>query len=228
MSDLKHIFVVIPAYNESQAIAPVVESVKKQNFHVVVIDDSSSDQTGEFAQQAGAHVITHIINRGQGAALQTGIQYAVANGADIIVTFDADGQHDASQISSLTAPIERGEVDVVLGSRFLNGVPGNMPFLRSVVLRAGVLFTRVFSQIPITDTHNGLRAFSVDSARKIQIKQDRMSHASEIFDEIKKHKLSFVEVPVLVSYSDYSLKKGQKSIDAIKIAVKFLLGKFIK
>lgn len=224
----KKIFVVIPAYNEAQKIADVVLSVKEIIPNVIVVDDASGDQTAETAEKAGADVLDHMINRGQGAALKTGIDYAVIRGADIIVTFDADGQHKAEEIMRLVEPVAKGEVDVVLGSRFLSNLPQNMPFTRSLILKGGIMFTRFFSRINITDTHNGFRALSRNAAQTIRIRQDRMAHASEILDEIAYHKLKFCEVPVTISYSKYSLRKGQSSLNSIKIVFKFMLGKIMR
>lgn len=222
------VFVVIAAYNEEEKISSVVSDVKKYINDVVVVDDASSDRTAELAEASGADVLTHIINRGQGASLKTGIDYAVKRGADIIITFDADGQHKADEIARLVDPVAKGEVDVVLGSRFLGNRPQNMPFARSLILKGGIWFTRFFSRINITDTHNGFRALSRKAAQTIRIKQDRMAHASEILDEIAYHKLKFCEVPVTISYTDYSLQKGQRSLNSIKIALKFILGKIMR
>lgn len=223
----KKITVVIAAYNEESVIFSVIADVKKYIKDVVVVDDASGDRTAEIAEQAGADVLEHLINRGQGAALKTGIDYAVKRGADIIVTFDADGQHKAEEITRLVDPIIKDEVDVVLGSRFLGNIPNNIPFLRKMVLRGGIWFTRFFSKINITDTHNGFRALSRKAAQTIRIRQDRMAHASEILDEIAYHKLKFVEVPVTISYTDYSMQKGQSSLNSIKIAFKFFLNKIM-
>lgn len=223
----KKIFIVIAAYNEERTIASVVSGVKKYYDNAIVVDDASGDDTAKLAEEAGADVLDHLINRGQGAALKTGIDYVVKSGADIIVTFDADGQHKPEEISRMVEPIAKGEVDVVLGSRFLGNIPNNIPFLRKMVLRGGIWFTKFFSKINITDTHNGFRALSRKAAQIIRIRQDRMAHASEILDEIAYHKLKFVEVPVTISYTNYSMQKGQSSLNSLKIAFKFLLNKIM-
>ncbi len=228
LSGNKKIFVVIPAYNETAKIAEVVMSVKEIITNIIVVDDASEDQTAEIAERAGADVLEHLINRGQGAALKTGIDYAVKCGADIIVTFDADGQHKAEEMMRLVDPVAKGEVDAVLGSRFLGNLPQNMPMTRRLILKGGIMFTRFFSRINITDTHNGFRALSKHAAQTIRIRQDRMAHASEILDEIAYHKLKFCEVPVTISYSKYSLQKGQSSLNSIKIVFKFILGKIMR
>lgn len=221
------VFVVIPAFNEATTIVSVIENIKKYVTHVIVVDDASRDQTAILAEKAGADVLHHIINRGQGAALKTGIDYALRCGAEVMVTFDADGQHEASEIPLLVEPILHKEVDVVLGSRFLNGTPQTMPWMRRIMLRCAIIFTKVFSSIHVTDTHNGFRAFSRHAVQTIRIHQDRMEHASEIIDEIASHKLRFMEVPITITYSPYSLKKGQRISNFAKIGVKLLLRKII-
>ncbi|MDZ4797171.1 MAG: glycosyltransferase family 2 protein [Bryobacteraceae bacterium] len=220
----RRIFVVIAAYNESRAIAPVVARVRAKYPHVVVVDDGSTDATTECLQSSGAHLLRHRINRGQGAALQTGIRFALMQGADVIVTFDADGQHDEADIDVMAAPILRGECDVTLGSRFLGSV-GNMPFTRRIVLKLAVAFTRVISNIRVTDAHNGFRAFSRDAAAGLRITMDRMAHASEILDEIRRNNWRFQEIPVRISYSAYSLAKGQSSWNALRIGSEMLFRK---
>lgn len=217
-------WIVIAAYNEGTVIRGVVEGVKKQYQNVVVTDDSSTDSTADEARAAGAIVLEHLINRGQGAALKTGITYALRQGAEAVVTFDADGQHDPNEIAALLEPLEKNEVDIVLGSRFIKS-GSNVPPLRRMALKAGILFTRVMSRINVTDTHNGFRAMNRVAAEKIKIVQDRMAHASEILDEIVYHKLRYKEVPVTITYSYYSKEKGQKTSALFKIAFKILAHK---
>ncbi len=218
------IYFVIPAYNEEPCVGEVVRRVRERFPNVVVVDDGSADQTGEAARRAGATVLTHIINRGQGAALKTGIDYALICGADLIVTFDSDGQHRLEDVDRLMAPVLAGHCDVALGSRFLQD-ESNVPFMRRLTLKLGVLFTRFVSGIRVTDTHNGFRALSRKAAEQIQIRQDRMAHASEILDEISRLKLRFQEVPTTIVYTDYSKRKGQRSSAAFRIAWDFLIGK---
>jgi glycosyltransferase involved in cell wall biosynthesis len=172
-------------------------------------------------------VLRHIVNLGQGAALQTGICFALEHGATTIVTFDADGQHDPSQITSLVTPLQQGLADVVLGSRFL-GRAENIPWTRTLLLKGGVLFTRLFSSIKVTDTHNGFRAFSRAAALKFKIQQNRMAHASEILDQIHTLGLRFVEVPVTIRYTDDTLAKGQSSWNALKIIAELILGRLVR
>jgi glycosyltransferase involved in cell wall biosynthesis len=218
------VYFVIPAYNEGAAVGDVVRRVRAEFPNIVVVDDGSADQTPAAAREAGAIVLRHLINRGQGAALKTGIDCAVARGAEIIVTFDSDGQHRLEDVRALIEPVASGRYDVALGSRFLDRET-KVPPLRKLTLKLGVVFTRLVSRIQVTDTHNGLRAFSRHAAQEIQIRQDRMAHASEILDEISRLKLRFCEVPTRILYTDYSKAKGQRSSAAFRIVWDFLIGK---
>lgn len=217
----------MPAYHEAARIGRTLKALLPHYPNIVVIDDGSRDATKQVAHEAGAWVLRHEVNSGQGAALQTGLEFALRQGADYLVTFDADGQHDPADIAKLLAPLQHGEADVALGSRFL-GQTVNMPFTRKLILKAGVLFTRIVSRIKVTDAHNGLRAFTRQAASRIQLLQDRMAHASEILDQIRQHRLRYVEVPVTIRYTAETLAKGQGSMQAVKIAGELLLGRMIK
>jgi glycosyltransferase involved in cell wall biosynthesis len=218
------VFVIVPAYEEAAAIGETVHTLAAASLRVVVIDDGSRDATAAVARQNGATVLRHVINRGQGAALQTGIAFALRRGAQYIVTFDADGQHGIEAIPALLQPILDGRAQVVLGSRFLGGT--RVPLVRRLTLKAAVIFTRLMTGLRLTDTHNGLRAFTRGAAERIAIRQDRMAHASEILDQIAAAKLPYVEVPVRILYSDYARRKGQSSLGALRIAFDYLLGRW--
>lgn len=220
------VFVVIAAYNEGSAIGSVVAELAP-NYHVVVVDDGSGDDTADAAAGAGAHVLRHVINRGQGAALQTGIDYALLRGARQVVTFDADGQHQASDIPALVGPVAAGEVDICLGSRFLEHADA-VPFARRVLLAGAVLFTLVSSRLRLTDAHNGLRAFSRRAAGAFDIRLDRMAHASELIDQIRESGLSFREVPVHIRYTAYSMAKGQRGSAALRVLFDYLVGRVLR
>lgn len=222
------LWIVVPAYNEGKRIGDTLRPLIQHGYrNVVVVDDGSRDNTREAAMHAGAWVARHVINCGQGAALQTGIDFALRHGAKVIVTFDADGQHSYDEIPNVIAPVEAGEADVALGSRFL-GKTIDMPKMRKWVLKAGILFTRVVSRIKVTDVHNGFRAFSRDAAQRIRITQNRMAHASEILDQIRNAGLRFKEVPVTIRYSAETMAKGQSSWNAVRIAFQLLLGRFVR
>lgn len=220
------VFVVVPAYNEGRCIEQVVSEVRAMYPNVVVVDDGSTDNTLEAARRCATYVLRHLINRGQGATLQTGIQLALLSGARYVVTFDADGQHQVEDIQPMLEPIWRGECEITLGSRFL-GQAVNVPASRRATLRLGVLFSQLAHGVKLTDVHNGLRAFSRRAAENIQITLDRMAHASELIDIIVRSGLAFREVPVQVRYTDYSMAKGQSSLGAFRIAFQYLLGRVL-
>lgn len=217
---------VIPAYNESAVLSDVVRQVRNFVDEVVVVDDGSTDMTTAVAKAAGATVLRHLVNCGQGAALRTGTDYALAGGADLIVHFDADGQQNPLEIDSLVRPVLDGQVEVVLGSRFLS-TQNKVPLLRRLILKGGIIFTRFFSGVRLTDVHNGFRVLSRRAAEKIEISQDRMAHASEIIDQIIRHQLSYLEKPVSVRYTPYSQGKGQRAWGSLRIVRDFLLAKLI-
>ncbi len=221
------VWIVVAAYNEGRRLGDTLQSLCSRYANVVVVDDGSTDDTGALALKYPVWLLRHIVNCGQGAALQTGFDFALKHGAEILVTFDADGQHSALDIEGTVEPIRSGRADVVLGSRFLGQAVG-LPWTRWLVLKLGVLFTWMFSNIRVTDTHNGFRALSRRAAERIQITQNRMAHASEILDQIRRHGLRFCEVPVTINYSPGTLEKGQSSWNALKIAGQLLLNRWIR
>lgn len=221
------VFIVIAAYNESATVRHVIQRLLPKYRSIVVVDDGSTDDTYQQLEDLDILLLRHIVNRGQGASLQTGIDFALQQQADVIVTFDADGQHHEKDIDALVQPILRGDCDVCLGSRFL-GHAHDMPVIRRLLLKGGILFTRVFSGIRVTDVHNGLRAFSRSAAQSISITMDRMAHASELLDQIKQNGLRYREVPVDVFYSSHSLAKGQSSWNALSIAFRLMYGRLSK
>jgi glycosyltransferase involved in cell wall biosynthesis len=220
-------WIVIAAYDEKTRIRQTIDELFGAGYsNVIVVDDCSTDGTFESLLGLNVHLIRHPINCGQGAALQTGLMFALRAQAQYLVTFDADGQHSSAEIIYLLKPLESNECDVTLGSRFL-GRTIDMPTSRLFILKAGILFTRFVSKIKVTDTHNGFRALSRFAAEQISLKYNRMEHASEILDQIARLKLRYKEVPNTITYSQDSLQKGQRNRDAVKIAVKFLLGKIL-
>lgn len=218
MASSDRIVVVIAAYNEAPVIASVVADVRRASYPAMVVDDGSTDATGEIAARAGAFVVTHPVNLGQGAALQTALDFALAQGADVIVTFDADGQHRAADIAPLIAALAANKADYALGSRFLGGAV-NLPRKRRLMLAAATWFTRLTTGLDLTDTHNGLRAMTRRGASRIRLKQNRMAHASEILHQIAQSGLAYVEVPVTIEYSAYSLGKGQTLSESLAILI---------
>ncbi|MFA6888232.1 MAG: glycosyltransferase family 2 protein, partial [Candidatus Woesearchaeota archaeon] len=205
---MDNLWVVIAAYNEHQKINQVISSLINNNYkYIIVVDDGSKDNTADVAEKAGAIVLRHILNRGQGAALKTGIDYALKCNAEYIVTFDADGQHQANEIHLLIDPLVNHEADVCLGSRFLKNT-SNVSWHRKCLLKAGAGIIWLFYGIHLTDSHNGFRAFTRDAIKKLNLKADRMEHASEILEQIAIKKLKYKEIPVTITYTEYSLQKG--------------------
>jgi glycosyltransferase involved in cell wall biosynthesis len=216
--------VVIAAYNEGGVIGGVVAELVAERYQVVVVDDGSTDDTAVRARAAGATTLRHAANRGQGAALQSGLRYALQQGACVLVTFDADGQHSVTDLPRLLRPVLDGEADVVLGSRFL-GNAAAVPPARRALLRAAVVFTGIASGLRLTDAHNGLRALSRRAAECLDLQLDGMAHASEIIDQVVLAGCRLVEVPVNVRYTSYSLAKGQRLGHAAHIAWEYLFSK---
>lgn len=226
--DKKKIFIVIAAYNEGNSIAKVIGDLKSKGYrNIVVVDDGSRDNTYESARSAGAIVLRHIINRGQGAGLKTGIDHALQMNADIIVTYDADGQFLASEIDRVADPVAKGYVDVAIGSRFL-GEARNIPKLKKIVLKMGTFFLKLMYGINVTDSQNGFRAFSRNAAQQMEISADRMEHASEILGEIAKKQMRFIEIPVTVIYNDYALQKGQSWTRFAYLGTKLVLRRLMR
>jgi glycosyltransferase involved in cell wall biosynthesis len=219
------VWFVIPAFNEAAVIEGVVSSVRHHCPHLVLVDDGSRDETGMLASRAGALVVTHPINLGQGAALQTGIDYARACAARFIVTFDADGQHEAAEVQGMLDRLTEGAYDIVLGSRFL-GNAENLPPLRRLLLRLGVLFTRMTTGLELTDTHNGLRVMTAEAAGRLRIRHNGMAHASEILEQVASNRMRYAEAPVRVHYSPYSLAKGQRLSGSVRILSDLMLDWF--
>lgn len=207
-------WVVIAAYNEAAVIEPVVASVVRDGWNVVVVDDGSRDGTRERARAGGAVVLRHSINLGQGAALQTGIDYALRRGAEAVVTFDADGQHDPADIPAIVGALERH--DIALGSRFLGTVEGASA-RRMALLRAAVMMSNRLAGLRLTDAHCGMRAFRAAAAPRLRITQDRMAHASELLRKVQRSGLRYTEVPITVRYTEHSKRKGQGGFQAVRI-----------
>jgi len=197
-----NIWIVVPAFNAEKMIGGVVRSLKAKYQNIVVVDDGSVDQTFEEAKNNGAIVLRHILNRGQGASLQTGNDFAYAQGADVIIHFDGDGQHQVSDIVNVIQPIINNKADIVLGSRYLQ--PTKLPWIKKwLIHKPALTLQNLLTGLKLTDVHNGFRALNRLAMEKIKIRQDRMAHASEIIDEIARNKLRYVEVPVNVIYYEF-------------------------
>jgi glycosyltransferase involved in cell wall biosynthesis len=220
------IWIVIAALNESGRVGKAVRELVTRGWQVVVVNDGSTDSTATEARDAGAHVLTHLVNRGQGAALQTGIEFCLLQDCDVVVTFDADGQHHVADIDKLIDPILTNEADVVLGSRFLGHTAG-MPRHRRWLLKAAVWFTRLTTGLDVTDTHNGIRALAPNAARRIEITEDRMAHASDLLHQIASLKLRYVESPVTITYTADTLAKGQQNSAVVGIFTRLIVSRIL-
>lgn len=210
-------WVVVPLFNEAAVIADVVRGIREFLPQVVCVDDGSSDGSAAAARAAGAVVIQHPVNMGQGAALQTGLEYVVRDPEmRYAVTFDADGQHQVSDAVAMVEVLRAGAVDVVFGSRFLDTrtKPGRS---KRLLLRAAVLYTNMTTHMRLTDAHNGLRAMTRAVAERLDIRQNRMAHASEIVEQIGTAGFRYAEHPVHIVYTDYSRSKGQSMLNSVNI-----------
>jgi glycosyltransferase involved in cell wall biosynthesis len=215
-AQLRDTWVVVPGFNEGPVIASTIRGILMFCPNVVVVDDGSSDDTVKHAAASGATVVRHPINLGQGAALMTGVRYALDQGASYIVTFDADGQHRPDDIPHMLATALRTGADVVLGSRFLDQAY-DIPRTRVLLLRLATFYTRLTTGLPLTDAHNGLRLLTRKAAQQLRIRQNRMAHASEILDWLARSDLKVTETPVRVVYTAYSLAKGQTALSSFGI-----------
>lgn len=221
------IAVVVPAFNEGTVIGNVVSEALRFAEWIIVVDDGSRDETAVAARTAGAEVIRHPINLGQGAALQTGITWAVRRGARYIVTFDGDGQHDPRDICKLVDELRGGNYDAALGSRFKGQAVG-LPPVRRFVLKAARFVNYLFTGLLLSDAHNGMRALTAEAAAKIRLRQDGMAHATEIISQIAAAKLRYVEVPVTIRYTEYSMQKGQKLSNSVHIVTDLLIRSLLR
>ena len=216
---LSDAWLVIPLFNEAEVIRGVIEQARTVFPCVVVVDDGSRDDSAHQAELAGAVVVRHPVNLGQGAALQTGFAYVLERtGAAYAVTFDADGQHSVQDAAAMVAAARREDLAVVLGSRFLKG-PSPVGWLKRLVLRTAAAVSSRTSGMRLTDAHNGLRVLRRDALERLDLKQNRMAHASEIIRQIGAMGLPWREHPVTITYTEYSKAKGQSLWNSVNIIV---------
>ena len=209
--------VVIPVFNEDQVLQGVLSDVLATFSHVICVDDGSTDKSSDVIRSTNAILVSHPMNLGQGAALQTGIDAAlISNRIKYVVTFDSDGQHSVADALAMVGEIRQGEVEVVFGSRFLDE-RSNVGTLKKVVLKLAVLYTNALSGIKLTDAHNGLRVFSRHVAMHIELTHNGMAHATEIVNQISRGGFSFTEMPVHIEYTEYSKAKGQSLWNSVNI-----------
>lgn len=201
-------YIIIPVFNEERVISSVISSVRKAGYqNIIVVDDGSTDGTYQAARNAGATVVRHIVNRGKGAAVKTGIEAAKMLNASTIVTMDGDGQHESSDIRRLLAPLSRG-YDVSLGTRMKDSA--GMPFIRRIANTAANIATWLFYGLWVTDSQCGFRAYSLRAFNEIQTTTDRYEYDSEVIREMARRRLRFIEVPIKATYTSYSMGKKEK------------------
>ncbi len=198
----KNVWIVIPAYNEEKHIRAVIRGLKQHGWkNIIVVNDGSSDRTPEIAEQEGAIVLTHIINRNLGAALKTGITYALMKGADYIITFDGDGQHFPEDVIKLVKALEQGKGDIIIGSRFLSKkYSKNVPLKYKIGNILLNIYTAILSFRWVTDTQSGLRGFTREAAKKITLTINNFAVSSEIILEAAHKHLRIAEVPINIRY----------------------------
>jgi glycosyltransferase involved in cell wall biosynthesis len=222
------VYIIVPCFNEANVISQTISQLLEFRYSVIIVDDASTDTTQEIVKKFPIHYLRHSVNLGQGAALQTGILYALKKKADLFVTFDADGQHDSKDISSMLSLLHSKRVDIVFGSRFLVGAKTNISFFRRLILYVARYFNFFLTGILLTDAHNGIRVFNKKAASVLEIVENKMSHATEFLIQVKKYNLKYIESPVNIVYSEYSKKKGQKMIQGFKVLQDILLYKFFR
>ncbi len=208
------VFVVIPVYNELPEVLSTVIDQFSTDYFLVVVDDGSTIPFE--VTHKNAVLLRQPINKGQGAAIRIGIDYALKHHATHIATFDADGQHRLADLQKMEASMEAKNCDVIIGSRF-NASTVGMPLMKKLVLKGGVFLQNTVFGVRLTDAHNGLRLFNKHAAEKIKITENRMAHASDIIYQIKLHKLAYCEIPIKVEYTAYAIKKGQSIFNSVAI-----------
>jgi polyprenyl-phospho-N-acetylgalactosaminyl synthase len=221
------ILVVVPVYNEKAIMVNTLTELIQLGYTVIVVDDGSDEPVSNLVGHLPITILRHRVNLGQGAALQTAFAYVKKYNPAIVVTFDADGQHDVADIPAMIAPIQSQRADIVLGSRFLPGA-GKIGASKKMVLQLARFINFLLSGALLSDAHNGFRALNRLALEKIELTENRMAHASEILFETRRNKLRFCEVPVHIRYTDYSKQKGQSTWDSIKILFDLVLHKLFK
>lgn len=217
-------WLVVPLYNEGPVIEDVLRDCRKTFPGVVCVDDGSRDDSAMIAEAAGAVVVRHPINMGQGAALQTGLDYVLKyTDAKYVCTFDADGQHDTADVVAMRSRAIDDDLAIIYGSRFLEG-KAPVGWAKKLVLKTAAAATRMRTGLKLTDAHNGLRLLRRDAVESVHMQQNRMAHASEIVGQLAASKLPWAEMPVNIRYTDYSKSKGQSLLNSVNILVELVMG----
>lgn len=225
---MEKVFVIIPAYNETDVIAATVKPLLLKGFEVIVVDDGSKTDIEKYLKGISVHYLKHDINLGQGAALQTGMDYAKQFNPDYVVHYDADGQHSISDIERFLHLLKVNDVEIVLGSRFLQKETTELvPAKRRMLLKVARIINLFFTGLFLSDAHNGFRVMKGSVLHKIKLTESRMAHATEIIRLIKRNKISYMEGPTEIHYTEYSMQKGQKASNSFNILIDLILHRFI-
>jgi glycosyltransferase involved in cell wall biosynthesis len=218
--------IVIPAYNEATTIRKVIVGALRVADRVLVVDDGSTDRTGEIAGAVGATLVRHVVNRGLGGALGTGIIAALRLGAEAVVTMDADGQHRPEDAGKIFERLAAGDAEFVIGSRMIDP-NGSMPARRRLANRVGNLLTYALFGVMVSDSQSGLRGLSRAAAAELDLKTNGMEVSSEFIKEAGERGWRIAEVAIPAIYTDYSLSKGQSFLVGLKTAAKLIYRRFI-
>lgn len=221
-------WLVIPCYNEGSVIQEVIENARQTFPNIVAVNDGSADDSAARIHAGGAHLVNHPVNLGQGAAIQTGVEYARKQpGAQYFVTFDADGQHQVKDVVAMLDRLRSEDVDIIVGTRF--GRPraedDQVPLIKRIVLKTVVMLSPRTRRLGLTDAHNGLRVFNKRVADELNLRMNGMSHASEFVSLMDEKKWRVAEQPVDILYTEYSMSKGQSLINGVNILADGLLAR---
>ncbi len=219
-------WVVVPVFNECTAVESVLRALRRVFPNVVAVDDGSSDGSWKTLQAHATYALRHAVNRGQGAALQTGTDFALDKGAHRIAHFDADGQHRVEDLVRMACAVARDECDIALGDRFRGA--SRIPAIRAALIRLAAVMHRLTSGIVLNDVHNGLRVLSAEAARRCELRSDRMAHASELIDLIAVSGMRVGQFPTTIEYTEYSIAKGQRASARARILVHYAVGKVFR
>ncbi|MCB0520273.1 MAG: glycosyltransferase family 2 protein [Lewinellaceae bacterium] len=218
----ENLYIIIPAKDEGKRIGGVLRHLQMLNYHnVVVVNDGSNDNTGDVARSYGATVVNHLVNLGAGAATQTGIEYALSQGAEVIVTLDGDHQHLPDDINTLVNTLHEKKVDVVIGSRFLadnDGIPPSRVFYNKIANVVTYLFTGML----VSDSQSGMKALRAGFAQKAAIRRNGFEFCIEIIRYIKLHNATWCEVPISVVYTKDTMSKGQGLFTGVKMMFRLM------
>lgn len=215
---LDNVYIAIPLYNEEQVLNDVISDLQKNFSNIVVVDDGSKDRSNKLLRELDVTLITHAVNLGQGAAIKTAFEYITTiDEAFAIVTFDADGQHSTEDAVKFAKEIIRCKEDIILGSRFIENAD-HVPRLKRILLKSATLVTNFLIGVHLTDTHNGLKALKVKAVKKLDLDISGSAFESQLIMQVSKYKISVKEIATKITYTKYSMKKGQSMRNSLLIA----------